>query len=166
MTIQQPPQPLQSFALLAAGQAPLFFADIIDSRIQGFDNMETVQHQCSVRAVVGDGPDVRCTHVAARPLDLFLLIVTEDLVEENINGFAPFPRPNPHDAGPIQVVDQRGVLVALGVGDFVDSESFQAPDLMSITGGGNAPVQQIRERRRWSMQQCGRSVLWHHLTVA
>ena len=56
-------------------------------------------------------------------LDLLLLIVAEHFIEENINGFTPFAGADPHHTGSVQVVDQRGVLVALGIGDLIDADS-------------------------------------------
>ena len=141
MPIQQPSQSLQRFAILDGGLSPLLFADLIDGPVQSFDDMETIQHKRGVRAMILNGSHVCLAHVTATDLNLPLLIVAEHFIEENINGFTPFAGANPDHTGSIEVVDQRGVLVPLGIGNLVDADSPQSPDLMAVTGGRYAPMQ-------------------------
>ena len=128
--------------------------------------MEAIQNKRGIGTVVRNSSDVGCAHVAARPLYLLLLIIAEHLLEENINGFATFTWSDPHDTAAIQIVDQRGVLVSFGIGDFINADPLQAPDFVALTGGRNAPVEQVGERGGWGMQQCAGILLRHHLTVA
>ena len=165
MPVQQPSQPLQCFAVLGGSLPPLLLADLVDGAVEGFNDMEAIQHKRGVRAMILNGAHVGLAHIAAGQLDLRLLVIAEHLIEENVNGFAPFAGTDPDHTGPIQVVDQRGVLVPLGIGDLVDADSSQPPDLVAVTGGCDAAMQQVRERRGGGVQQRSGPLLSHHLAV-
>lgn len=166
MTIEQPAQSFERFAVLGGSLSPLFLADLIDSAVERFDDMEAIQHERGVRAMILNGADVGLTHIAAGQSNLGLLVIAEHLIEEPVNGITPLAGADPHHAGSVQVVNQRRVFVALGIGNLIDADSPEPPDLVPVTGGRNAAMQQVGERRGRGMQQRPRTLLRHHLTIA
>ena len=87
MLKQKPPESLEGFALIDGSLTPLFFADLINGIVEGFNDMKTIQDQGGVRAVFLDCPDVGLAHVTTGPRDLLFLIVAELFGEEFIDGF-------------------------------------------------------------------------------
>ncbi len=73
--------------------------------------MEAIQHHCGVGTMGLDGPHIG---VATGPFGLSFLLGTEHVREKSIDGFLAFATANPHHTGAVQVIDQRGVFVALG----------------------------------------------------
>jgi len=55
---------------------------LIDRLVQGLGDMETVQDQFGIGAMVFDGSNVCLTHVAASPFYLVSLVITKLLGEE------------------------------------------------------------------------------------
>ena len=93
MLVKEPSKPLEGFPFVSSGLAPFFLADLIHGIVHGFLDMKAVQDQSSVGAVMFDSPDVCLAHVTCGPLDARLLLRGEHLIEENVDGFPPFPLP-------------------------------------------------------------------------
>ena len=143
MAIQQPAQAFECLAIIRVCFSPLLFADLIDCVVQGFDDVEAIQDQRGIGAMVLDGAYVGFAHVATGPLDLGSPVLTKRLGEEPVDGFSPFSRADPHHASAFQVIDKRGVFVALGVRDLVDTDGFQPSNAVAIPQPCHGSVQQI-----------------------
>ena len=78
--------------------------------------------------------------------NLRLLVVTELVVEELVDSGAPPALADPHDHRTFQVVDQRGVLVALVIRHLVDADDAKSSHTMALTVTFNAAMQLVRER--------------------
>lgn len=141
-------------------------ADRIDGLVEGLDDVEAVQHQGGVRAVGLNGTDVGLTHVAAGGLDSGFLVVTHRLVEEPVDGLAALALADPDHAGALQVIDQRGVLVALVIRDLVNTNGLEPADAMTLAESADGSMQQVRQGRGRQSQQLSGSLLRHDLAVA
>ena len=62
---QHPAQPLEQLAVLAAGLPPLLLAHLVDGFVEGLDDVESVQDELGVGAVLPDGADEGLAHIAA-----------------------------------------------------------------------------------------------------
>jgi hypothetical protein len=85
--------------------------------------MQAIRYQRGIRAMGFDGPDVGLAHVTTCVLDSGFLIVAQRLVEELVNGLSPLALADPDQTGSIQVVDRRGVLVPLVIGDSINANA-------------------------------------------
>ena len=143
MSVEQPAEPFQSFPVRFVGLSPLLLADFVDRLVEIFDDVEAVQDQGRILAVGLDGSNVGFAHVAAGPRDLGFLVVAEGLGEEPVDGLTPFTCADPDHTGPIQVVDDRGILVALSVGDLINPYRLETSDLVPLPTPFDGPVQQV-----------------------
>src|SRR3990172_9414745 len=166
VTVEDPAQALECQPLGFVRLAPLFFADLIDGAIEGFDDMEAVDDEGSIGAVVADGAQVSFAHVAAGPADVTLLIGSEGLGEEAIDGVAALTFTDPDDARPVQIIDEGGVLMTFGIGDLIDAEGLQVTDAVPLPDPRDGAVQQVGERGRGNAEQLRRGFLRHDLAVA
>src|SRR2546423_277148 len=105
--------------------------------------MESIDDERRIRAVVLDRLRVGQTHVAAGPGDLCALIFGEMFGEELIDSRPALAHANPYNAGTIQVVDDRGVLPAFAIGDFVDTQGDQRSNLVAAADPVNRPVKNV-----------------------
>jgi hypothetical protein len=64
---KEPAKPSEHFTFMVRSLSPLLLADLIDSLVEGLNDMEAVQDQRGVRAVLLDSANVCCAHVTARP---------------------------------------------------------------------------------------------------
>ena len=101
MLKQKPPKALEGFTLIDGSLAPLFFTDLVNGIVEGLDDMESIQNEGGVRAVLLDGSDVGLAHVATGPCDLPFLIVAELFGEEFVDGFTTLSWTDPNDAGSV-----------------------------------------------------------------
>ena len=99
-----------------------------------------------------NGSDIGLAHVATGPLNFALLVVSESLVEELINGFSALSAADPYDAGSIQIIDDGGILTALTVGDFINANALKIPNPVSlaqpVNGGGVGPKGLMEEHAK------------------
>ncbi len=149
MAVKEPSQTFERLPLVGAGPAPLLLAHIIDGAVEGLDDMEAIQDQGGVGAMLSDGAHVGLAHVAAGPPDPLFLKGTERLVEKPVNCLTALSLTYPDHTGALEIVDQSGVFVALGVGDFVDAYLPQSSDTVSFAQTSDGTVQQIRESGGW-----------------
>jgi len=130
---EHPAHAFEQLAILFTGFAPLLPPDLVDRLVQGLDDMEPIDYQCGVVAVLGNGTDLGLAHITASRFYLLLLVVTELGFEELINRLAAFALSDPDDLGCVQIVDQGGVFMPIFKGDFVHTDVLHTPDTMSIT---------------------------------
>lgn len=143
----KPAQALDGLAIDLGSFSPLLLAYLIDRVVERFDDMETIEHQGGVGTMVFDRPDVGPTHVAAGGVDLGFLVGAQGLIEEPFDALAAFARADPDHHRALEVIDQRGVLMALVLRHFINAESLQTADAVPLAQGVNRAVQQIGERR-------------------
>jgi hypothetical protein len=165
MAKQKPAKTLEGFSLVRGSQSPLFFTHFIDSGIESFDDMEAIQNQGNVGAVIIDCTHIGSAHITACPLDLLFLVGTEFSFEEGIDGVPAFAPTDPDHAGSVEVIDNGGVLFPFGVGDLVNTDRFQSSDSMAVADSGNRPVQEFRKGRLRNAQYGGGSFLRHLLGI-
>ena len=159
--VQQPAQALDRLALLAGQGAPFILAYRIDGLVGGLGDVDVIDDERGVRAMMLDRLGVGTAHVAAGPADLSALVLAQGLGKEPIDGFAAFSGRDPHHSGALEVVDQGGEFASLAVGDLVGSEAPEAPDAVPIAPGADDAVQQPRERRAGHVQDLGSRLLRH-----
>jgi len=162
---KEPAEPFEYFAFLPACFSPLFLPDLIKGRIDGFDDMETIQDQGGFTAILLNGPYVGVTHVTGGPENLVSLIAGKAFLEEDVNRLPALALADPYDTGSIQVVDDGSVFMALAVGDLIHTDGCQSPDPMTIPQSGDALVEQIREGGLGDMKEPSGSFLSHELAV-
>jgi hypothetical protein len=143
---KKPAQTFDRAARLAGREtAPLLEADLVDGFVEGLDDVEAVQNERGIRAVMLDGVDISTAHITAGPANAASLVNGEVIVEEAVDGFTSLAGTDPDDAGAIQIVDDGGELATLGERDFVDADSDQSADFVTGAGAGNDAVEQIGE---------------------
>lgn len=140
---EEPAKALESLTLILRGLTPLLFADLIDGLIESFGDMEAVQDQFGVRAMLLDGSDIGLAHVTAGPCNLPFLVVTELFGEEPVDGFAALSRADPDNPRPVKVIDHGGVLMPSRVGNLVNADGFKCSNSMAIPDTGDGAVKQI-----------------------
>ena len=166
MAIEQPAQPLECFALAGIGLTPLLLADLVDGLIECFHDMKAIEYQFGVAAMITNGAHVGFAHVAAGRVNLRPLIGTEHLIEKSVDGFAAASLTDPNDHGPLQIVNQRRVTVALVIRNLVNTDDPQSADTMAGATACDAAVQLLGQRRGRQAQQFGRRFLRHRLAQA
>ena len=164
MSVEQPTESLDRLALLAGRSAPLLLADLVDGVVQRLGDVEVVDDEGGVRAVVLDRLAVGSVHVATGPADLAPLVLTQGFGEEPVDGSAPLSGTDPYHASSLQIIDNRGKFALLSVGDLVGPEAPQSPDGMSVAGVGNDSMQQVRDDRAGHVQNLGGGLLRHAAT--
>ena len=164
MSVERPTKSLDRLALLAGQSAPLLLADLVDGVVQRLGDVEVVDDEGGVRAVVLDRLGVGAAHVATGPADLAPLVLAQGFGEEPVDGFAPLSGTDPDHASSLQIIDNRGEFAPLAVGDLVGPEAAQSPDGMSVAGAGNDSMQQVRDRRAGHVQDLGGGLLRHAAT--
>ena len=166
MPEEEPAQALECLAILRPQRLPpLFLANFVDRVVEGLDDMESVEDQLGVGAVLLDGADESLTHVAAGPFDTILLVGAE-MVKEPVDGLAGLATAHPDHAGSVQVVDHGGVFVALGIGNLVDTYGFEAPDLVWLSNPVDDSVKDIGQGRGGDAQHLPGCLLRHDLTAS
>ena len=83
---EEPPQPLDRLPAPRVEDTPLFLADLVHGLIQRLDEMEAVDDERHLGAVVRDRPDIGGAHVATGPGDTRFLSPAQPVVEEAIDG--------------------------------------------------------------------------------
>lgn len=146
MSVEHPAQPLDRLLVMFRCLPPGLLSHLIDGLVEGLDDMEAIEHESGLRAMFADSADITCTHVAAGGTDLLALPWAERFSEETVDRIAASTLADPDHFGGIEIVDQRRVLVALVVGDLVDTEGTQASDPVTMTMSLDASMQQIRKR--------------------
>ena len=68
------------------------------------------------------------------------------MVEELVDGGAATTLTDPHDDGALQVIAERGVLVALVIRHLVDADDAHSPDRMAFTVAFDAAMRLLRQR--------------------
>ena len=162
---KEPAQPFKYFAFLGGCFPPLLLTDFIKGCIDGFDDMETIQDEGGLRAMLLDGPYVGFTHVTGGPENLVSLVVGEAFLEEEVDRIPALALADPYDARSFQVIDDSGVLVALAIGDLIHTDGLQSSDPMAIPQSGDALVEEIREGGSGDVKEPGGGLLSHQLTV-
>jgi len=160
---KQPAHPLDRLASLGVEVAPLFLSYLVERFVQGLHDVEAVDDERGIGAVMLDGLGIGRTHVATGPLDPFLLPLAQALVEESVNRLAALTPAYPQDTSTVQIIDDGGVFTALAEGDLINTESLHAPDLMAISHAVDNPVQEVGERRGSHLQDLGGGLLGHDL---
>jgi len=163
MHAEHPTQPLDRFTTVGIQGAPLILAHIVNGLVECLNNMETVDDERGIGAVMLDRPGIGAAHVATGPQDASLLPLAQTFVEEAVNCLAALTQAHPQDTRTIQVVNKSGKLAALAEGDLVGTEGDQATDFMPITNTRNDPVQQVGQCRGWYFQDLGGGLLGHDL---
>jgi hypothetical protein len=143
MLKQEPTKAFECLTVIGGGLSPLLFSNLIHSFIECFNDMETIQNQRSVGAVIFDGSYISLAHVAASPLDLLFLVVTKVFGKEFINGSSSLALADPHNTSPIKIIDDGSVLMPFAVRDFINPYGFKTPNFVSRTKAGYAAVQEI-----------------------
>ena len=95
---KEPAQAFKYFAFLGGCFPPLLLADFIKGRIDGFDDMETIQDQRGVTAVFLNGPDVGFAHVTGGPKNLVSLVAREAILKEEVDRIPALASFDPNDA--------------------------------------------------------------------
>lgn len=162
---KKPSEPFEYFAFLGACFPPLLLTDLIKGCVDGLDDMETIQDESGIRAMLLDGPYVRFTHVTGGKEDVLSLIGGEVFLEEEVDGFSTFAFAHPDDARSVQVIDDRSVLAAFAIGDLIDTDGLQSSDLMAIAQSVDALVEEIREGGGGEVKESRCGLLGHHLRV-
>jgi len=162
---KEPAQPFKYFSFLGGCFPPLLLTYLIKGCIDGLDDMETIQDQGGVRAMLLDGPYVGFTHVTGGPENLVSLVVGEAFLEEEVDRTPALALADPYDARSIQVIDDSSVLVALAIGDLIHTDGPQSSDSMAIPQSGDALVEEIREGGGGEVKEPGGGLLSHQLTV-
>ena len=162
---EKPPKALECASFGTSSVAPLFLSHLVHCGVETFDNVKSVQYELGVRAVVFDGTDECCTHVAAGPLDLLPLVIAEYLVEEFVDGFALLALSDPEHAGAFEVVDNGDVFVPLVVGDLINADGLESPDPVSISNTRDGPMKDIGESRAGNVKEFSSCFLSHQLGV-
>jgi len=162
---KKPAEPFEYFAFLGACFPPLLLTDLIKGCVDGFDDMEPIQDEGGIRAMLLDGPYVGFTHVTGGKEDVLSLIGGEGFLEEEVDGFSTFAFAHPDDARSVQVIDDRGVLAAFAIGDLIDTDGGQSSDPMAIAQSVDALVEEIREGGGREVKEPGGGLLGHQLTV-
>jgi len=157
---QQPAQALDRLALFPGQGALFLLAYRIDGLVEGVGDVEVIDDKRGVRAMILERLGVDTAHVAAGAADLSALVVAQGLGKEPVDGFAAFSGPHPHHPGALEVVDQGREFARLAVGDLVGSDAPEASDAASVAPGGDAAVQQPRERRAGHVQDLGSRLLF------
>ena len=73
---------------------------------------------------------------------------------------------DPDYVGPVQVVDQRDVLVPLVIRDLIDTESLEPTDAMAFAQPTNQAMEQVRQGQGGYPQQHRGRLLGHDLAIA
>jgi len=121
---QEPSQPFQSLFFIGAGLSPLVLAYLINSFIQGFDNMEAIENQRGVGAMIFNGRNIRLTHVTAGIFDLLFLIIAEHFVEKKVDGGQAFAISNPDNTCFVKIVYNGRIFMTLAIGDFINTNGL------------------------------------------
>ena len=161
---EQPTQAFDRLPPLRVERTPLFLANVVHGLVQRFDEMEAVDDERHIRAVVGDRPDVGGTHVATGSGDPGFLPPAQPVVEEAVDGVAALAGADPEDPRAVQVVDEGGEFTALAVGDLIDPERGHTPDGVPVARPRDDPMQQVGQGRGREPQDLSRRRLGHDLT--
>jgi len=129
---KEPAQSFEYFAFLGACLPPLLLTNLIKGCVDGLDDMEAIQDESGVRAMLLDGPYVGFTHVTGGPENLVFLVGGEAFLEEQVDRFSPLAFAHPYDARSVQVIDDGSVLIAFAIGDLVYTDGPQSSDPMAI----------------------------------
>jgi hypothetical protein len=162
---KEPAQAFKDFAFLGRGFPPLLLADFIKGCIDSLDDMETIQDQGGVTAMLLNGPYVGFTHVTGGPKNLVPLIGGEAFLKEEVDRIPALTLADPYDTRSIQVIDDGSVFMALAVGDLIHTDGCQPSNPMAIPQSGDALVEEIREGGGGDVKEPGGGLLSHHLTV-
>jgi hypothetical protein len=152
MTVQNPSQSLKDLPLLHPGIPPLLLAHLVHGTIESFDDMETIQDESGLGAMVLDGSHIGLAHIAAGPPDTLFLKSAEFLVEKPIDGLPTLTVTDPYHTGTLQIVDHRSVFLTPGVGDLVDPYGPYSSDTVALANALNRAVKQIRKGGRRDTQ--------------
>src|SRR3990172_4682863 len=125
--------------------------------------MEKVDDERGIGAVMLDRLGIGAAHIATGPLDPLPLGIAEVLVKEQVDSGAAFALTNPDDLRPVQIIDDGGELAALQVGNLIDAQRDQPPDLVTEPGPGDDAMKNVGHSRRRHLQDRGRSLLGHDL---
>ena len=160
---KQPAQSLDRLATAGVKGAPLILTHLIDSLVQCLHDMEAVNDECGVGAVMLDRLGVGAAHVATGPQNACLLPLAQTFVEKAINGLTALSHAYPQDTRTIQVINQGSKLTALAEGNLIDAEGNQPTYSMPIADTRYDAVQQVGERRGGHLQDLGGGLLCHDL---
>jgi len=159
-------QPSQAFYCLApAGieSPPLVLAHLVHRLVQCLDDMEAVDDEGGIGAMMLDRLGIGATHVTTGPQDACFLPIAQGFVEEVIDGLAALSPAYPQNPRAIQVIDNGGKLSALQERDLVDTEGDQATDFMPVAHPRDDPVQQVGQGRGRHFEDSGGGLLGHDL---
>src|SRR5438132_1834565 len=137
---EQPAEAFDGVTGVALESTPCFFTDFIDGFIESFDQMEAVDDESGVRAVVLDRFGIGAAHIATGPADALDLGRTQLLFEEPVNGGAAFALANPEDTGAVQVVHNGGESAALQIGNLIDAHCDKPPNPVTGPCPGDDPM--------------------------
>ena len=87
-------------------------------------------------------------------------------MKEVVDGLARFAATHPDHAGVVQVVDQGGVLVILGVGNLIDADPLEAANPVSLPHPVDDAVEDVGHSRGGHAQHLRGSALRHRLAVS
>ena len=162
---KEPAQAFKDFAFLGRGFPPLLLADFIQGCIDRLDDMEMIQDQGNVRAMLLDGPNIGFTHVTGGPKNLVPLIGGEAFLKEEIDRIPTLTLADPYDTRSIQVVDDGSVFMALAIGDLIHTDGCQPSNPMAIPQSGDALVEEIGEGGGRDVKELCGGLLGHELTI-
>lgn len=159
--VQVAAQPLDRLVLFAGQDSPFLLVHSIDTIVERFGEMEAIDDERGIRAMVLDRVGIVGADIAAGPMNLVPLVLARSFAETRVDGCAALSGPHPHCRGVLEVVEQGGELAPFAVGDLVSLESDVAAGAVSVTSGGDAAVRQARERRAGHAQNLGARLLRH-----
>jgi len=162
---EEPAQPFEDFAFLGSSLSPLFLSDIIEGCMNGLHDVEAIQNQGDIGAMLLDSSHVGFTHVTGSPENLLSLVLGEAVLEEEVDRFPALASLDPDDARSVQVIDNGGVLVPLAIGDLIHPDGAKSSDPMPIPEPDNALVEEVGQGRGGNAKEPGSGLLGHQLTV-
>ena len=162
---EDPPEAFERFAFVFVGLSPLFFSHVINRRVEGLDDVETVEDKLSIGAVFFYGVDVGFAHITASPNDFLLLIIAEFGLKESVDGVAALALSDPEDARAFKIVDDGNVLVPFAVGYLIDTDSLEPANAVAVTNSRDGAMEDIREGGISHVEQFSGSFLGHQLGV-
>ncbi len=145
MQEQQPSEPLEGRFLRLVRLSPLLFANFVYGRQKRLGNVEMIQHQHGVGAMVLNRSYIRLAHITTRPGNGRTLPGRKLLLEKKINGLASFPFAHPHDAVTIQIIHDGREFASFAIRYLIDPNTAQPPYAVAFSQPLNRAVEQARQ---------------------
>src|SRR5690554_8084978 len=92
---EKPTKSLESLFIFTPGFSPLFFAHLIYSPVESFDNMKPVDNKNRFGTPVLNSADIGPAHIAGSKPNLVSLFFGQGISEKHISSLAPFTLSDP-----------------------------------------------------------------------